>query len=104
MGEITIDTMLTVTGVTLVIGIVLQGLKVMVSGLTTQWLRRIALILGIVLMVVVSFASGVPEGTNAVIFGLVAAVNGIVAGLAAGAAFDTIKYGDSRVVTGSGDG
>lgn len=101
MEQITIDTLLTVTGVTLVVGIILQGIKVAYSSITGQWLRRLALGLGVVLMVAMAATSGIEPGVNVVAFYLVAAINGIIAGLAAGAAFDTIKYGDSRTITGS---
>jgi len=101
MEQITIDTLLTVTGVTLVVGVVLQGIKVVYPPIGRQWLRRLALGFGVALMIVMAATSGIEPGVNVVAFYVVAAINGIVAGLAAGAAFDTIKYGDNRTITGS---
>jgi len=105
MEAITIESLGTVVGVTLVILAILQGIKVAFPKLTSQWIRRVALILGIVLMVVAMWISG-PVGIarELVALYLVAAVNGVIAGLAAGAGFDTLKYGDSRSVTLTGSG
>ncbi len=95
--EITIESLATVVGATAAVGIILQGLK-QVLALSLQWLRRLAVILGIVLMVGMA-ATAIPDAVNVVAYFVVAAVNGVVVGLAAGAAFDTIKYGDGRTVT-----
>lgn len=99
MEAITIESLLTVTGVTLVIGIVLQGIKVAFPKLSTQWIRRVALILGVVFMVIAAWASG-SEGAarTLVLLYFIAGVNGIISGLAAGAAWDTFKYGDARTI------
>jgi hypothetical protein len=98
--EITIESFATTTGVALTIGIILQAVNLMAWSLSTQWIRRIALILGIVLVPLVAWsAGGPPAAANVVMFYLVAAVNGIVAGLAAGAGYDTIKYGTARSIT-----
>ena len=103
MEAITIESLSTVVGVTLVIIAILQGVKVALPDLATQWIRRVALLLGISLMVLATWVSG-SEGAARELTALylIAGVNGIVAGLAAGAGFDTLKYGVSRSVTSSG--
>lgn len=104
MEAITIESLGTVVGVTLVILAILQGVKVAFPDLTTQWIRRVALLLGILLMVVTTWASGpIGEARTLVMLFLVSAVNGIIAGLAAGAGFDHAKYGNNRLVTDRGD-
>jgi len=97
---ITIESLLTVTGVTLVVGVLLQGIKVAFQKITSQQIRRLALGLGVVLMEVAAWASGPTGDTRTlVLLYTVAAVNGVIAGLAAGAAYDTFAYGDNRSVT-----
>ena len=99
MEQVTVDALLTVTGVTLVTGILVQATKVLWPGdLSDQWKRRLALLFGVVLMLASTFAVGLTD-VNIVLAVIVAVVNGIIAGLAAGAAFDTVKHGDARVVT-----
>ncbi len=100
MEAITIESLGTVVGVTLVILAILQGVKVAFESISSQWLRRVALILGIGLMDVAAWLSGAEGDLRTLVaLYLIAAVNGIIAGLAAGAAFDTAKYGGSRVVS-----
>ena len=43
-------------------------------------------------------ATAIPVGVNVAGFFVAALLTGIVVGLAAGAAFDTIKYGETRTV------
>ena len=100
MEAITIESLGTVAGTTLVVIAILQGVKVAFASLTSQRIRRIALILGIALMSIATWASGAQgDARTLTILYVVAGVNGIIAGLAAGAAYDTFAYGDSRVVT-----
>ncbi|RLE18823.1 MAG: hypothetical protein DRJ50_12755 [Actinobacteria bacterium] len=100
MDSITVEMLLTVAGITLITGLFVQAIKMLWPGdkPDAQWLRRIALIVAIVLTLIVAVATGVPEGAQPILFYLLAVINGVVAGLAATAAFDTAKYGDARVV------
>ncbi len=94
--EITIESLSTVAGATAAVVILLQGTKRLID-ITSLWLRRLAVIAGAVLVVGMS-ATAIPVGVNVAGFFVAALLTGIVVGLAAGAAFDTIKYGETRTV------
>jgi uncharacterized membrane protein len=100
MESIGIETLYTIAGVVAATGLIVQVIKVLFPGDNpdAQWTRRIAVIVAFILTSIVAVANGVAEGDNVVMFWLAVVLNGFVAGLAASAAFDTLKYGTARTV------
>lgn len=101
--QITIETLLTVVGATLVAGLLVQVTKIMWSNISDQWTRRLSVIYGVVIMVLGTLlVQPDPDQTDAVVY-VLAVLNGLVAGLAASAGFETVRHGDARVVATPSD-
>lgn len=102
MDQITIETLTTTAGIVGVVMVVIQVLKVLVPmDFTASVLRRIALVTGTGLFIVVALTSGPGEGTNTALFWVIVAINGLITGLAATGLFETVKYGTDRVIESS---
>lgn len=100
MEQITLESLATVAGVVAAVAIVVQAIKVVYPGsLSAYALRTLSLVTGLVLWLVVTGFSEIPEDANVVLFWVLAALNGLVAGLAASGAVDTAKYGLDRITT-----
>lgn len=99
MESITIDTLLSIAGIVLVTGLVVEAVKWVYPGeIASKWLRLGSMLLAVALTIVVAAAVGVEDGANMILAWVVVVINGIIAGMAASAGFDTIKYGTARVV------
>ena len=94
MEPLSLEAMTTIAGATLAAGLLTQATKVMLGTVPDLWVRRMSLFYGVVVMLIATFTIGV-EGRG--VF-LVAAMNGVIAGLAASGAYEVVRHGESRLV------
>lgn len=95
--EVTTETLFTVAGATVAVGLVTSGIGMIVS-VNAYWKRVIALVVGVVLMVAGAAVSGAGD-TPAVPYYIAAVLSGIVVALAASGGHETLYKGLDREVT-----